>query len=647
MVLQKELSLKCGNDTFFGKIAKSFSNVQKPKSAFETGISSISTLLIKFMIILIPVVFLVNVWKHDSITAFTFAVAIAIGITPLLLPVILSSSLSRGAMRMSKKKVIVKKLDSIQNFGSMNILCTDKTGTLTEDKIVLEKYLDVYGNSNTEVLQSVYLNSYFQEGLDSNIDIAVIERGKEFNFSEFAKKYIKIDEIPFDFVRRKLSIVVENDNNTHMITKGAVEEILSISNFIKEPSGDISPITKQVKDNIRKMSKSLNSDGFRTLAICAKYNLNKTTYSIKDEHDMVLLGFIGFLDPPKKTSKEAIKKLNDAGVRVIVLTGDNAEVTKYICKQLNLNSNRIILGSQIENSTDFAVKRLLKKTNIFAKLSPIQKARLVRLLRESGNTVGYIGDGINDGPSLNNSDVGISVDTGTDIARESADIILLEKDLNVLLNGVQEGRKTFTNLMKYIKMATSFNFGEVFSVIIASILLPFLPITPIQLLVQSLLYDFGQLTLPYDNVDNEYLDKPQVWSMKSLKQFMLFMGPLSSMFDMIVFASIWFIFGIREASIFQTIWFSYGVVSNLVGMHIIRTPKLPFIKSNASKMVYYSSIALSIIAIVVPFSFIGKIIGLVPLKLKYLAIIIGVPLLYCVVALFAKKKYIDKYNEWI
>ena len=396
------------------------------------------------------------------------------------------------------------------------------------------------------------------------------------------------------------------------------------------------------------MSKKLNQDGLRVLGVCQKNDIeNNNSFGVEDEKNMVLLGFVGFLDPPKESAKLAIKRLNEAGIRVIVLTGDNADVTRCICNKVGIKSDKIVLGSQIDKIQDIALKRLLKKTNIFAKLSPIQKARIVRVLREMDNVVGYMGDGINDSPSLINSDVGISVDTAVDIAKESADIILLEKDLNVLQDGVTEGRRTFVNLMKYIKMAVSFNFGEVSSVIIASILLPFLPITPIQLLVQSLLYDFGQLTLPFDNVDNEYLKKPRKWDLKSLKHFMLFMGPLSSCFDLIVFASLWFVFGVREAAIFQTIWFSYGIVSNLVGMHIIRTSKIPFVQSNASKMVYASSILLSIVAIIVPFTIIGKFIGLVAIPLEYLSIIIGVPILYCIIAMFAKKVYIKKYGEWI
>ena len=638
--------IKVANSTYFGKIAHTLSS-GKPKTAFQKGIESISKLLIRFMLILIPIVFILNAWKHSIVIAFTFAVAIAIGITPLLLPVILSSSLSKGALRMSKKKTIVKKLDSIQSFGAMNILCTDKTGTLTEDKIVLEKYLDIKGDEDLRILKHAFLNSYFQTGLKGNIDEAVINRALKNDMGSLIEKYIKIDEIPFDFSRRRLSVVVFDGTKKQLITKGAVEEILNICTMC-DYKGEVSPLTKEIKDNIKKISKKMNEEGLRVVAVCQKNDIALiSNFSVQDEKNMVLMGFIGFLDPPKESSKIAIEKLNKSGIRVIVLTGDNAEVTKCICKKVGINSKNIVLGSQIDKLADIGVLRLLKNTNIFTKLSPIQKARIVRLLKESENIVGYMGDGINDSPSLTNSDVGISVDTAVDIAKESADIILLEKDLNVLEEGVIEGRKTFANLIKYIKMAVSFNFGEVSSVIVASVLLPFLPITPIQLLVQSLLYDFGQLTLPFDNVDKEYLEKPRKWDLKSLKNFMLFMGPLSSCFDMIVFASLWFIFNVRTEAIFQTIWFSYGVVSNLVGMHIIRTAKIPFIESNAHKFVYFSSILLSIIAILLPFTALGHIIGLVSIPLKYLTVILGVPILYCFVALFAKKIYVKKYGEWI
>ena len=638
--------IKTADSTYFGKIAHTLT-VGKPKTAFQKGIESISRLLIRFMLIMIPLVFILNAWKHDVITAFTFAVAIAIGITPLLLPVILSSSLSKGAVRMSKKKTIVKKLDSIQNFGAMNILCTDKTGTLTEDKIVLERYLDIHGNENIRILKHAFLNSYFQTGLKGNIDEAVIKRGLENNLSELTEKYKKIDEIPFDFTRRRLSVVVSDGTKKQLITKGAVEEILSICTLVDD-AGKVYPITKEIKENIRQISKKLNSDGLRVVAVCQKNDIvNIENFSVADEKNMVLLGFIGFLDPPKESAKESIQKLNKAGIRVIVLTGDNAEVTRCVCNKVGINSKNVILGSKIDKLPDLAVLRLLRRNNIFAKLSPIQKARLVRLLKADGNVVGYMGDGINDSPSLTNSDVGISVDSAVDIAKEAADIILLEKDLNVLLDGVTEGRRTFVNLMKYIKLSTSFNFGEVVSVIIASVLLPFLPETPIQLLVEGLLYDFGQLTLPFDNVDKESIKHPKTLSVQSLKNFMLFMGPLSSAFDMLVFASLWFIFKLRDPATFQTIWFSYSITSNLVGMHIIRTAKLPFVQSNAHKAVYISSISLILIGILVPFTALGNLIGLIPIGLQYILLIFAITFLYCIVAIFAKKIYIKKYGEWI
>ena len=433
----KGIVIKTGDSTYFGKIAHTISS-GKEKTAFQKGIESISRLLIKFMLIMIPLVFIINVEKHDIILAFTFAVAIAICITPLLLPVILSSSLSKGAVRMSKKKTIVKKLDAIQNLGAMNILCTDKTGTLTEDRIVLEKYLDINGHEEPRILKHAFLNAYFQTGLKGNIDEAIIKRALENGMKEVAERYKKIDEIPFDFSRRRLSVVVTDGTKKQLITKGAVEEILNICTMV-DYKGQVSPITKEIKENIEKISRKLNEDGLRVVAICQKNDIEKIeNFNILDEKNMVLLGFIGFLDPPKESAKESISKLNNAGIRVVVLTGDNAEVTRCVCNKVGINSNNIILGSKIDKLSDMALLRLLKKNNIFAKLSPIQKARIVRVLKQAGNIVGYMGDGINDSPALTNSDVGVSVDTAVDIAKESADIILLEKDLNVLLDGVKE-----------------------------------------------------------------------------------------------------------------------------------------------------------------------------------------------------------------
>lgn len=449
----KGVVIKTGDTTYFGKIARTITS-GKDKTAFQKGIESISKLLIKFMLILIPLVFILNVEKHNIILAFTFAVAIAICITPLLLPVILSSCLSKGAVRMSKKKTIVKKLDAMQNFGAMNILCTDKTGTLTEDKIVLEKYLDINGDEEPRILKHAFLNSYFQTGLKGNIDEAVIKRALEKGMKEIIGKYKKIDEIPFDFSRRRLSVIVTDGEKKQIITKGAVEEILNICTMV-DYKGEVSKITKEIKDNIKKISKSLNEEGLRVVAICQKNDINDIEkFDISAEKNMILLGFIGFLDPPKESAEESIKKLNNAGIRVMVLTGDNAEVTKCICNKVGINSKEIISGNKIDKISDIALLRLLKKNNIFVKLSPIQKARIVRVLKQAGNIVGYMGDGINDSPALTNSDVGVSVDTAVDIAKESADIILLEKDLNVLLDGVTERKK---NICKFNEIYKDFN----------------------------------------------------------------------------------------------------------------------------------------------------------------------------------------------
>lgn len=441
----KGVVIKIGDSTYFGEIANTVTS-GKEKTAFQKGIESISKLLIRIMIFMIPIVFLINVEKHDIILAFTFAVAIAICITPLLLPVILSSSLSKGAVRMSKKKTIVKKLDSIQNFGAMNIFCTDKTGTLTEDKIVLEKYLNVNGEEDSNILKYAFLNAYLQTGLKSNIDEAVVAKAKTIGIENSLKKYKKIDEIPFDFSRRCLSVAVEIDNKDELITKGAVEEILNICTTF-EYKGQTEKLTNEKIENMRKICKNLNEEGFRVVAICKKIiTNNKKDFNSTDEKDMTLLGFIGFLDPPKESAKEAIEGLNNAGIRVMVLTGDNVEVTRCVCNKAGINSKEIVTGNKIDTLSDVALSRLLKRNNIFAKLSPIQKARIVRVLKQNGNVVGYMGDGINDSPALTNSDVGISVDTAVDIAKETADIILLEKDLNVLLDGVMERKK---NICKF------------------------------------------------------------------------------------------------------------------------------------------------------------------------------------------------------
>lgn len=642
----KGIVFKTADDTYFGKVAQTI-QIGKPKTSFENGIDGISKLLIRFMVIFIAVAFFINSIRHDTLVAFTFAVAVAIAITPLLLPVILSSSLAKGAINMANKKTIVKKLNSIQSFGAMNILCTDKTGTLTQDKIVLERYLNINGEEDEEVLKYAFINAYFQSGLEGSIDKAIVNKIKKEKLYKVSKEYKKIDEIPFDFSRRCLSVIVSNGEEKLMITKGAVEEILSKCTTM-EYKGQVSQMKSEDKRRLEEIAKNLNQDGLRIIAICKKQIIEEPLdYTVKYESKMTLVGFVGFLDPPKSSAKEEIKRLNRDGIRVIVLTGDNEYVTKAICKEVDINTDKIVLGSQIEKLSDTALLRLLKKTNVFAKLSPIQKSRIVQVLEKGGNVVGYMGDGINDAPSLNSAEVGVSVDTAVDITKETADIILLRKNLNVLTDGVIEGRKTFGNLLKYIKIAVSSNFGEVISVMIASLVLPFFPLTPIQLLVQSLLYDLGQLSLPYDNVDKEYVQKPRKWDLKSIKRFMYYMGPTSSIFDLVVFALLWFVFGIRTAELFQTTWFCYGIISTMMGLHVIRSSKRPFAETHASKAVYATTILISLVTLLIPFTALGKIIGFTPIPLTYIAVIIGVAFLYCMLASFVKKLYIKRYGEWL
>lgn len=642
----KGIVFKTADNTYFGKVAQTI-QVGKPKTSFENGIDSVSKLLIRFMVVFIAVAFFINSMRHDTLVAFTFAVAVSIAITPLLLPVILSSSLAKGAINMAHKKTIVKKLNSIQSFGAMNILCTDKTGTLTQDKIVLEKYLNVNGEEDEEVLKYAFINAYFQEGLEGSIDKAIVKKIKQEKLYKISKEYKKLDEIPFDFTRRCLSVIVSNGKEKLMITKGAVEEIISKCTSM-EYMGKVSLLKTDDKKRLEEMAKNLNQEGLRIIAICKKEIIEELKdYTVKNETKMTLIGFVGFLDPPKASAKEEIKRLNRDGIRVMVLTGDNEYVTKAICKEVEINTDKIVLGSQIEKLSDTALMRLLKKTNVFAKLSPIQKSRIVQVLGKAGNVVGYMGDGINDAPSLNSAEVGVSVDTAVDITKETADIILLRKNLNVLTDGVIEGRKTFGNLLKYIKIAVSSNFGEVISVMIASLVLPFFPLTPIQLLVQSLLYDLGQLSLPYDNVDKEYVQKPRRWDMKSIKRFMYYMGPTSSIFDLVVFALLWFAFGIRTAELFQTTWFCYGIISTMMGLHVIRSSKRPFVETHASNAVYATTILISLVTLLIPFTPLGSIIGFVPIPLTYIVVILGVAFLYCMLASLVKKLYIKKYGEWL
>ena len=641
-----------GNNTYFGSIAKDLTG-RKAQTSFEKGVADVSRLLLRLMLIMVPIIFLINGFsKNDWIGALLFALSVAVGITPELLPMIMSSTLAKGAVAMSKRKTIVKNLSSIQSFGAMDVLCTDKTGTITEDKIVLEKYLDIHGNEDLRVWRHAYLNSYFQTGLKNLIDLAIINRAERDGYETWDDKYNKVDEIPFDFNRRRMSVVLEDGETgkRQLITKGAVEEILGICSFT-EYQGEVIPLTDDIRTEVQGLTDELNEQGLRVVAVAQKNNVRDTkTFGVGDEQEMVLIGFVGFLDPPKESSREAITALHEHGVRVIVLTGDNEKVARTVCKQVGLDASEYLLGSDTEKLTDEELAEKVKKINLFAKLSPTQKVRVVRLLQEQGHTVGYMGDGINDAPALHQADVGISVDSGVDIAKESADIILLEKNLMVLEEGVVEGRRTFGNIIKYIKMASSGNFGNMFSVLASSLFLPFLPMLPIQILAQNLLYDFSQITIPFDRMDEEYLKKPQKWNAKGVERFMYWFGPVSSLFDILTFAVLYWIFKANSAEtqgIFQTGWFMVGLLTQTLIVHLIRTAKIPFVQSKAAKPVVLSTLAVCFLGIIIPYTHLGVGLDMVAMPVLFIPWLFGIILLYAVAVQFIKKVYIKRYGTWI
>jgi len=641
-----------GNNTYFGSIAKDLTG-RKAQTSFEKGVADISRLLLRLMLIMVPVIFLINGFsKKDWIGALLFALSVAVGITPELLPMIMSSTLAKGAVAMSKRKTIVKNLSSIQSFGAMDVLCTDKTGTLTEDKIILEKYLDIHGNEDLRVWRHAYLNSYFQTGLKNLIDLAIINRAEKEGYETWDDKYNKVDEIPFDFNRRRMSVVLEDGvtGKRQLITKGAVEEILGICSFA-EYKGEVIPLTDDISTEVLGLTDDLNEQGLRVVAVAQKNNVRDSkTFGVGDEQEMVLIGFVGFLDPPKESCKEAITALHDHGVRVIVLTGDNEKVARTVCRQVGLDASEYLLGSDTDNLTDEELAEKVKKINLFAKLSPSQKVRVVRLLQEMGHTVGYLGDGINDAPALHQADIGISVDSGVDIAKESADIILLEKSLMVLEEGVVEGRRTFGNIIKYIKMASSGNFGNMFSVLVSSLFLPFLPMLPIQILAQNLLYDFSQITIPFDRMDEEYLKEPQKWNAKGVERFMYWFGPVSSLFDILTFAVLYWIFKANSAEtqgIFQTGWFMVGLLTQTLIVHLIRTAKVPFVQSSAAKPVVLSTLAVCFLGIIIPYTHLGVGLDMVAMPVLFIPWLFGIILLYAVAVQFIKKVYIKRYGTWI
>jgi len=638
--------LRTGPHTFFGQLAKDIAGQRAP-TAFDLGINRFTWLMIGFIGVMVPAVFLINgLTKHNWAEALFFAVAVAVGLTPEMLPMIVTVNLAKGAMGMSRKNVIVKRLNAIQNFGAMDILCTDKTGTLTQDQIILKRHLDIQGNDSDLVLQYAYLNSHFQSGLKNLLDNAILSHVELNKTLGIATGYTKQDEIPFDFTRRRLSVIVARSDGKHvLICKGAVEEIFAVcKDYIVD--GKLGLLDKTHLESAQKLTFDLNSDGFRVVAIAYKeIDPTKNAYSVSDESSLTLLGYIAFLDPPKESARAAIAALALKGVQVKVLTGDNEVITRKICHDVNLEPGEILLGSKIAEMSDAQLAAIAEKTSVFAKLTPSQKERIVNALHATGHVVGFMGDGINDSPALKVADVGISVDTAVDIAKESADIILLEKSLMALQEGVTEGRKVFANINKYIKMGASSNFGNMFSVLGASIFLPFLPMAPIQVLTNNLLYDFSQTTIPTDNVDEEYLALPRKWDVSNIFKFMIFIGPISSIFDYATFGLMLYVFHAwNNPSLFQTGWFVESLLTQTLIIHIIRTPKLPFIESRASPALIATTLIICSIGIALPYTWFGTQLGFQPLPWLYWPIVAAMLLTYAVLTHFTKVWFIRRWG---
>ncbi len=630
--------IRTGLATQFGEISRKLASIAV-ETSFDKGVRSFTWLMIRFMLILVVVIFAINALsKGNTHQALLFALAVAVGLTPEMLPMLVAINLSKGAMAMSKKKVIVKRLNSIQNFGAMDVLCTDKTGTITLNKIVLEQHCNVVRKEDEDVLMLAYLNSYYQTGLKNILDHAVLRHEKL-----LVKKYKKIDEIPFDFSRKMMSVVVEMDGKHRLITKGAPEEVFKrCSKF--ELDGNFFDFNAITLTDLELEYKHLSAEGFRVLAIAYKdYDKHKEVYSKDDENGMVLKGYIAFLDPPKPTARKAIETLSKLGIDFKVLTGDNELVTKKICSEIGLDVKETLTGEEVEKASDEELTNMVKSVNVFSRLSPLQKERIIRALHRNNHTVGYLGDGINDAPALKSADVGISVDNAVDIAKESADIILLQKNLMVLGDGVIEGRRTFGNILKYIKMGSSSNLGNMFSMIGASLFLPFLPMLPIQILLNNFLYDLSQIAIPSDDVDEEYLLESRPWNVNYIKKFMLIIGPISSIFDFITFGVLWFIFHASEP-LFHTGWFLESFCTQTLVIHIIRTGKIPFIESKPSQFLMFTSIYIVTIGLVIPFTPLGQHFGfVVPPPLYFLALIMIV-VTYLFSVQVVKKWFIKKYG---
>ncbi|APG16255.1 magnesium-translocating P-type ATPase [Kosakonia radicincitans] len=638
-----------GGNTWFGQLAGRVSEQESEPNAFQKGISRVSMLLIRFMLVMTPIVLLINGFtKGDWWEAALFALSVAVGLTPEMLPMIVTSTLARGAVKLSKQKVIVKHLDAIQNFGAMDILCTDKTGTLTQDKIVLETHTDISGKVSEWVLHSAWLNSHYQTGLKNLLDTAVLEGVDAEAAQTLSSDWRKVDEIPFDFERRRMSVVVAQQADVHqLICKGALTEIISVCSQVRF-NGEIVPLDDTMLRRIERVTSTLNRQGLRVVAVATKYLPARTgDYQRADESDLILEGYIAFLDPPKETTAPALKALKASGITVKILTGDSELVAAKVCHEVGLEVGDALTGSEIEHMSDDELAQMAKHITLFARLTPLHKERIVRLLKREGHVVGFMGDGINDAPALRAADIGISVDSAVDIAREAADIILLEKSLMVLEEGVIEGRRTFANMLKYIKMTASSNFGNVFSVLVASAFLPFLPMLPLHLLIQNLLYDVSQVAIPFDNVDDEQIAKPQRWNPADLGRFMIFFGPISSIFDIVTFCVMWWVFkaNVPEAqTLFQSGWFVVGLLSQTLIVHMIRTRRVPFIQSRAAWPLIAMTLMVICVGIALPFSPLASYLQLQALPLSYFPWLVAILAGYMTLTQWVKGFYSRRYG---
>ena len=662
------LVLVVGDETMMGAIEQTINTYDEPTS-FEREMNTISWLLIRLMLVMVPVVFVINgLTDGDWLEAGVFALSVGVGLTPEMLPMIITASLAKGSIIMAKEKVVIKKLNAIQDLGAIDILCTDKTGTLTQDEIVLEYPLDIHGDLDLSVLRRAYLNSYFQTGLKNLMDRAIINRThKEAKKHEIVRdldqNFHKIDELPFDFERRRMSVIVKDEDGVvSMVTKGALEEMLSVSTYV-EYKGEIKRLTDEVRQEVLAEVAQLNEQGLRVLGVSYKTDLDENEiFSVEDEGDMILTGYLAFLDPPKPSAAPAIKALAEYGVTTKILTGDNEKVTQAVCEKVGLDVERILLGSEIDTMTDQELAQVVETTTVFAKLSPDQKARIILCLKNNGHKVGYMGDGINDAPSMKVSDVGISVDTAVDIAKETADVILLDKDLMVLEKGLVEGRKVYANMTKYIKMTVSSNFGNIFSLLFASIFLPFLPMAPVHLIVLNLIYDLSCIALPFDNVDKEFLKKPRIWEANSIMRFMAWIGPISSVFDIITYMLLYFLLvpmilghgynhGAADAAafimVFQTGWFIESMWSQTMVIHMLRSPKLPFIQSRPAFSVVVTTLAAAFFVTSLPYSPLASILKLSQLNGLYFVLLFAIIVLYMLSVTVVKRIYIKKYKEWL